>query len=394
MREGVDRQGTSGDDQQLPGQVPYFLADVVQPGYQRSGEDHAHADNDVNHFGQEDQLPVYVPGFVDLACAQALPHHNGYSAAHAHHDDAEQVPGGSVDVQRRHGVQSAGGIELGDKGHAQGPENFVDQQGRCRAEYTDGQLSGHVQAFVGSGNERIFIRMPVSVTGDNQQFHIPGNDRCDGGTLHSHGGGAQMTEDQNPVAEQVSQDGTDSGEHRGPGFAGFPQRTGVNLDQREGRQPPQHDVQVITAAALCQGQVTAVAFALQEGGNKALPEDQVDQHGCDADQDAEVHLEPESVAHAVRVALAEELGAVNTGAAHAAEYGQDEDQHHLVGDGCGGNGFRAETSDHDVIQQGHKGSDKLLDHDRNQQGDDTFIEGLVADKTRKHNVPQFTIHNS
>ena len=384
MCEGVDRQGTSGDDQQLPGQVPYFLADVVQPGYQRGGENHAHADNDVNHFGQEDQLPVHVPGLFHLARAQALSHHDGYGAAHAHHDDAEQVPGGAVDVQRCHGVQSAGGVELGDKGHTQGPENLVDQQGRRRAKDLHGQGTRHIQALVSARKERIFICMPVGVTGYDQQFHIPGDDRRDGSALYAHGWSAQMTEDQDPVAEQVGQDGTDSGKHRRPGFAGFPQRTGVNLDQREGRQPPQHDVQVVAAAALRQGQVAAVAFTFQEGSNKAFPEKQVDQDGRGADQHAEVHLAPESIAHTVRVALAEELGAVDTGAAHAAEHGQDEHQHHLVRDGCGGNGFRAETSDHDVVQQGHKGSDKLLDHDGNQQGDDAFIEGLVADKTRKH----------
>ena len=93
---------------------------------------------------------------------------------------------------------------------------------------------------------------------------------------------------------------------------------------------------------------------------------------------------PESMAHTVHIALAEELGAVDARAAHSAEYRQDKHQHDLVCDGGSGNSLCAEAADHDVVQQGHKGSDKLLDHDGNQQGDDAFIEGLVADKTRKH----------
>ena len=87
------------------------------------------------------------------------------------------------------------------------------------------------------------------------------------------------------------------------------------------------------------------------------------------------------MAHTVGIAFAEELRAVDARAAHAAEDRQAEYHHHLVCDGSRGDGFCAETPDHDVVQQGYKGSDELLDDDGNQQGYDAFVEGFIADKT-------------
>ena len=380
MREGMDRDGKSGDHQQLPGQITDFPAYIIQLRDQRGAKDHGQADDNVDHFGQEDQLAVHVPRLIDLAGAEALPHHDGYGGAHGEHDHAEQVPYGAVDVQRRHGVQSAGGIELGDKGHAQGPENLVEQQRGCRAEDLRCQFSGNIQAFIGAGQEPVFAGVQVGVNRRDQQLHIPGDHCCDGGAFHAHGRGAEMAEDQYPVAEQVGQDRADTGEHRNPGFPGLPQRAGIDLHQREGRKPPQHDIQVVAATAQGQVQVAAVAFSPQEGSDEAFAENQVDQNGRGADEYAEVHFKPEGVAHAVHVALAEELSAVDACAAHAAEHGQAEHHHHLVGDGGSRDSLCAETAHHHVVQQGNEGSDELLDDDGDQQGQDAFIESLVTDK--------------
>ena len=205
----------------------------------------------------------------------------------------------------------------------------------------------------------------VCVQHNNCQLHIPGDNRGDGGTLHPQGRGAQMAENQDPVAEKVCQNRADSREHGRTGFTGFPQRTGINLHQREGRQPPQHDVQIVAAAPEREIQIPSVAFPLQEGRDKAFPEKQVDQHRGRADQHTEIHLEPESMAHAVHVALAKELGAVDAGTAHAAEYSQGEYHHDLIGNGSSGNRLCSETADHDIVQQGHERGDELLDDDRN-----------------------------
>ena len=86
------------------------------------------------------------------------------------------------------------------------------------------------------------------------------------------------------------------------------------------------------------------------------------------------------MAHTVHIALAEELRAEDTRAAEPAEDREAEDHHDLVGDGGGGDGFRPETADHHVVEQGNKVSDKLLDDDRDQEYQHALIKSFVADK--------------
>ena len=90
------------------------------------------------------------------------------------------------------------------------------------------------------------------------------------------------------------------------------------------------------------------------------------------------------MAHALHIALSEELGAVDADAAEPAEQGQHQYVQHGVGDGGGGNGLCAQAADHDVVQQGHKAGDKLLDDDGNQQGQNGTIEGTAANETLQH----------
>ena len=150
--------------------------------------------------------------------------------------------------------------------------------------------------------------------------------------------------------------------------------------QCEGRQAPEHDVQVGAAAAQGEVHVSAVALALQEGRDKGFAEDNVDQDGRRAAQDREVQLEAERVAHTVHIALAVELRAEDARSAEPAEDRQAVDHHDLVGDGGGGDGFRPEAADHDVVEQGDEIRDELLDDDRDQEHEYAPVKGFVADK--------------
>ena len=97
---------------------------------------------------------------------------------------------------------------------------------------------------------------------DDHHFREAGDYRGDGRAANAQRGGAEMAEDQHPVQKQIDQNGTDAGKHRRPGFTGFPEGSGVDLDQGEGNQADQHYPQITDAVLQRAGQVAAVAVPL------------------------------------------------------------------------------------------------------------------------------------
>ena len=90
------------------------------------------------------------------------------------------------------------------------------------------------------------------------------------------------------------------------------------------------------------------------------------------------------VVNAFHVALAEELGAEDAGAAQPAKDGEHVHHQDGVGDRGGGNAFCSQRANHDVVQQGNERRNKLLDHDRDQQRQDAPVKLPVSDKFAKH----------
>ena len=226
--------------------------------------------------------------------------------------------------------------------------------------------------------------MPVGVNRNDQQLHIAGDNRGDGGALHAQGGSAELSVDQHPVQEQVRSDGNDPGHHGGAGFPGFPQGAGIHLGHGERHQAPEHHAQVSGAQPLRQGKIPSVAFSLQEGSDEGGSENQVDPDGKSGAQQDEIHFDADGVAHALRVALAEELGAEDARAAQAPENGQHLHHEHGIGNGGRGDSLRAQRANHDIVQKGNKGRDELLDQHGNQQRQDTPVESLRTDKPPEH----------
>ena len=90
------------------------------------------------------------------------------------------------------------------------------------------------------------------------------------------------------------------------------------------------------------------------------------------------------MAHSVHIALAEKLCAVNAGTAQAAEDSQHVHHQDRIGDGGCGNRFCPQAADHDIVQQGNEGRNKLLDHHGDQQGHDILVESPCSDKPLQH----------
>ena len=216
------------------------------------------------------------------------------------------------------------------------------------------------------------------------QFHVPGNNRRSRRAPHAQRRRAQLPEDQHPVQEEVCGDGADAGHHGHHGFPALPQRAGVSLHDGERRDPPEHNPQIGIALPQRQRQVAPVAFPLQEAADECFPESQVNPDAENRADQAEDHFQPEGVPHAVHVALAVKLRAVDADPAESAEDGQHEHHQHRVGDRCRGDGFRAQAAHHDVVQQRYEIGDKLLYDNGDQQRQHGVVKGACSDQAFQH----------
>ena len=223
--------------------------------------------------------------------------------------------------------------------------------------------------------------MTVRVDQHDGHLHVTGNHGGDGGAADAEGGSTQTAEDQHPVQEKIGHDGTDAGDHGDDRLSALPQRAGVGLHKGKGHLAPEHNRQIGTALPQRQLQIAAVAFALEKAADKAFAEEGIDRDAGQGAEQAENQLQPEGLAHAVHIALAIKLRAVNTDAAQPAENREHEHHQHGIGDGGRRNGLRSQPPHHNIIQQGDEIGNELLDHDGNQQGNNRPVKGTGSDVT-------------
>ena len=79
-----------------------------------------------------------------------------------------------------------------------------------------------------------------------------------------------------------------------------------------------------------------------------------------------------------------ELGGEDTGAGRSTENAQVEHEHELVDDGNTAHLHGADGADHDVIQQGNKIGNTVLDDDGDGYPQNPAVKGPVADVFLEH----------
>ena len=90
------------------------------------------------------------------------------------------------------------------------------------------------------------------------------------------------------------------------------------------------------------------------------------------------------MADALVILGAVELGGEDTRAGACAEDAQVEDEQQAVDDGNAAHGNGADLADHDVVQQGHKVGDAVLDDNGDGHPKDPAVKRLVSDVTMMH----------
>ena len=210
------------------------------------------------------------------------------------------------------------------------------------------------------------------------KLHIAGDDGGQGSALGAHGGQTKVTEDEHIVEAQIHQHRHHACGHGHLCLSRLPEGAGVGVGQRKGEQTPEHHMQVLQAVIKGLGPLCGVAVALQIQAHQ-LGVRKVEQgDAADADDETGDHFVAEGPADTLMVAGAVELGGKDARTCHSAKDAKVEDEHQLVDDGHAAHQYRAGLTDHDVIQQGNKVGDGILNDDGYRYAGYAAVEGPVT----------------
>ena len=358
------------------------MGSIVDVG-EGAGEGHGHkTEQRAGGHGNGNQLPA---GILDLRFrgggTQHLAHENAVRRAHGHKHHAGQVEQGGGDVQGGHHVQAAGGVALVHKGHAGGPEQLVGKQGHSLDDDVFQQPAGNHKGPVGPHDEGILLRVQMGPARHDAQLHKPGDDGGQGRALHTHLRSAEVAEDQDVVQHQVHQGGHDAAQHGDEGLPGFLQGAGIGAGDGEGQKAQEHPFKIPLAVFQNGAGVGGGTLAGEEEADQGLAGKGEYQKSGTGQHRADQQLEPEGMADALVVPGALELGGENSSPGGGAEDAQVENKHQLVDDGNAAHRQGAHLAHHDVIQQGYKIGDAVLDDDGHHNGHHPPVKGPVADVT-------------
>ena len=158
----------------------------------------------------------------------------------------------------------------------------------------------------------MLVRMAVAPNGNQGQFGITGNDRCQRRAPHTHGGSAKVAENENIVERQVDKNRADAGNHGDKGFFALFQGAGVGVGDTEGEQPPQHNGQIVTTIAEYLSGILGVAVSCELQVDQRILEKVKQTSRNQGNHQTDQHFKPEGIADARIIPAAVELGGRNT----------------------------------------------------------------------------------
>ena len=276
--------------------------------------------------------------------------------------------------------QTARGIVGVYKGRAEGPEQLVEHERRTGDGDLAHQLCRNMHTLV-----RVLDKpesgMPT-VRDPHDVAHL--QKPCDHGrkcrTGNAHCGTAELAVDEDIVEDQIREDGDHGGDHRRDGLPHFTQQSGIDLNHHKRHKSPQRNFQIRHAVLHGQCDVGGIVrFTFhKEHGKRISPEPQ-DHDGDHGHHAAEKQPESERIAHTLPVARSEKLRAEDGGTGQSAEDGQIVNKDQLVHDRHAAHRYGAESADHEIVEQGYKIGNALLDDKRDSQSDQCRIERLIPD---------------
>ena len=189
-----------------------------------------------------------------------------------------------------------------------------------------------------------------------------------------------MAEDQHPIEHQIHDHGGHTGHHGHGGLVGFPQRAGIGIGDGKGRQTKQHHLQIFQTIEQGKLGIFHSALALQVQPDQGIAAQQENADAAHRNGRTGQQLEAEGVAHTLVILAAEELGGKNTRAGDGTENAQVKYEQQLVYNGHAAHLHGADLAHHDIIQQGNKIGDAVLDDNGQHHRQHPAVKGSVAYK--------------
>ena len=121
-------------------------------------------------------------------------------------------------------------------------------------------------------------------------------------------------------------------------------------------------MQIVLGITQGERYVNIGAFAVNVQVKQRILSDQQDRDPCSCHENRDERFHTHRRAYPFHISFSVELSGIDTGAGDSAEQRQRIDKQKLSHDGYGGHRFRAETSDHDVIDKPDRVGDAVLDH--------------------------------
>ena len=160
--------------------------------------------------------------------------------------------------------------------------------------------------------------------------------------------------------------------------AAFLQGAGIGVGDGKGQEAPKHDGKVFHAVLQRPGSGGGLALAGEVQPDEGAALQSEDGSAQQPQQQADQELKPEGVAHTLGVGRAMELGRKNSGTGAGTENAQVEHENQAIDDGHAAHGDGAHLTDHDVVKQGYKIGDSVLDDNGNGNLENPPVEGTVA----------------
>ena len=387
VSKGEDRHCASNDDEHRACHFAGVIARVVESRDQVSAKSERGACDSAGCNGEGEELPYRVLCIVDLVRAEVLTEDDRDRATHREADYVEEVENRGRNIRRRNTFKSAYRVALKKNRLTEGPEKFVEKQGRSLDDHIlaerEGDLGGLIKSDVGG----IFILSCVGDDNEHCRLDESRDNGCDRRALYAHrskgdeGKTALVAEDKEVVENEVYKDSNYAADHGKLGFAFLTEGRAVDLRNCEGRKTDEHYVEVVKRMLKHKVSDSGQGVLCDIELKKRYGEEQEDGYADDEHRKRKVVLCSNCSSYACAVLRARELRGEDSDSRKSAEDTKVEDEEKLI-NGCNRGHFDlSDSSDHNVVNEADGIGEGVLNYDWDENGDDTLIKRAVADKS-------------
>lgn len=223
--KGKDRHSAGNDKEHRARHFAGVVAGIVEFRDEISAKSERGACDRAGGYRECEELPYRVLCLVDLVRAEVLTENDRDRASHREADHVEEVENGRGNVRRRDTFKSADRVALKKHSLTEGPEKFVEKQGRALDEHIATERKRDLCRLIKTDVGGIFILSCVGDDNEHCRLDESRDNGCYRRTANAHrsegdkGKSALVAEDKEVVENEVYKDRNNAADHREFSFA-------------------------------------------------------------------------------------------------------------------------------------------------------------------------------